>query len=138
MPENELSPGIKRLRRVVITMGIVLVVGTLALFVAAFIKFSHTKPHEPVNTFAATPSVTEKCEYKPTDNIEINGDVINSSVSGNMLTILTGKKKKPLEINKDLQGNSLTLSAKPQQFSQEIVIYDLCKGQVLSHLTVLD
>jgi hypothetical protein len=138
MSANKLSPGIKRLRRVVITMGIVLVVATLALFIAAFIKFSHIKPHEDDNRFADNQTLSEKCDYKPKDAIVVGGDVIGSTVNGSVLTIITAKQKSPLEISKNLQGSSLTLTAKPQQYSQEIVIYDLCKGKVLSQITVLN
>ena len=42
MPETDLSPGVRVLRRVVIGMGFLLIFGTIALFIAVYFKYSNT------------------------------------------------------------------------------------------------
>jgi hypothetical protein len=107
MTESELSPGVQRLRKVVITMGFVLVIGTIALFIAAYFKFTNKKIHtqKPLQIV----STIDKCAFKPNSDLEINGKIINSDINGNIMTIIT---------------------------TQQIILFDLCKGEALSRINV--
>lgn len=137
MTNPELSPGIRRLRKVVIVMGYILVIGTLALFIAVYFKFSN-KHSAPANSFATqAPTYSEKCVFQPTADIEISDNIISSNINNNILTIITNKKNKPVSANNIQQGDPIILSAITPQSTQQIIIFDLCKGEVLSRLNIV-
>ena len=110
MSLSELSPGVRILRKIVIIMGFVLLIGTLALFVAAYYKFTHKKPAAtPSNAYAQSDS-SEKCAFKPVSDVEIAGKVTNSSLNGNIITINSDK---------------------------QLVLFDICRGEVLSRVNIV-
>ena len=115
MQETELSSGVKMLRRVVITMGYVLVIGTIALMIAAYFKFTN-KPATPEKSYAMQDN-RDKCSFKSNADIEVVGNIASSSINGNILTIITGKSAKP---------------------GSQIVVFDLCVGEVLSRLNIIE
>lgn len=154
MTKSSPQENLGALKLAVKIMGVLLVVGTIALFIAVYIKFSN-KPakseyHQPKNIVAevVAPSVqvappakveVRNCDFKPSADIELSGSIVNSIRNGNTLTIITEKKLKPAMVNKVQEGNSLTLTAEAAVASpQQIVIVDLCEGEVISRLNIID
>ncbi len=116
-PENELTPGVNILRRVVIGMGFVLVFGTLALMIAVYFKFKHKPAETAPETYYSQQSKTmETCAFKPTGNIDVEGNIASTNLNGNILTISTENKAKNL---------------------QQVIIFDLCASEVLSRLNIV-
>ena len=98
---------IRIMRSVVINMGILLVVGTIALFVAIIIK-SNASSDEKAET-AAKPAeasqTSQDCyEYKQAD-IPLMGTVISSDTHNDILTITT---------------------------TDQVIAYNLCSGQLVA------
>lgn len=141
---------LKVLKAVVISMGIVLIVGTIALFIAILqrsqsqtkmeIPIEYKKPEEaakvvePVAPVAPPAPVAPVCEYKDVD-IPVNSDVISATTEGNLVTILTSKVVKP-SVNAISDGKDLTLSTVTSSTAQQIIVYDICAGKVLSRITL--
>ena len=96
---------IRIMRSVVINMGILLVVGTIALFIMIAVK-ANSKPDKKVKTIAQQEiHYSNGCtEYKQAD-ISLMGEVISSSSENNILTITTNK---------------------------EVIAYDLCAGKIMA------
>lgn len=157
MPEIELTRGVRILRRFVIIMGFVLVFGFIALIIAAYYKFKETPasisaaPGMQVSKVAPAsqlPSAAEmlpslerpadKCIFKATSDLAIDGEVINYNLSNNILTIITANKTK-LGLAKAPENSLLTLSAqKAAPYPQQIIIFDLCRGEVLSRVNLVE
>ena len=145
MSKTSPQENLGKLKFAVVFMGILLVFGTMALFVAVYIKFQK-KSSIPVNTSAVVQAMpvqqapapeVKTCDFQPDANIELSGRVTNAIRSGNTLTIITEKEVKPAVVNKVQEGNSLTLTAEaPVQVPQQIILFDLCEGVVLSSLNV--
>ncbi len=155
--EIGLTKGVRILRRVVIIMGFVLVFGFIALIVAAYFKFN--KPNPSVNYIATQqvqppradtkiPAASEmipsletpadKCTFKQNTDLAIDGDVISYSLNNNILTVVTAKKPK-FTIPREQEGTFLTLTAqKPAQSPQQIIIFDLCRGDILSRVHLVE
>jgi len=134
-------------------MGILLVVGTIALFVAIYIKFGNKSaeperyvakiskpiPREIVQAAAPVVTKTQTCDFESNPEIELSGKIMNSIRNGNTLTIITEKTLKPAIVNKVHEGNSLTLTAEAAVESpQQIVIFDLCEGEIISRIDVVE
>ncbi len=141
MPELEHSPSLKILRRIVIIMGFMLIIGIMALFIAVYYKFTH-KTASPTNSYAAIAPLPQippekKCIFAANNTLEINSNVISSVLNGNILTLITAAKTTPPVINKIQTGNALTLTATTAHLTQEVIVYDLCEGVVLSRLNVV-
>lgn len=156
MSEVELPKSVRILRRVVIIMGYMLVCGFFGVIFTAYYKFSNrpAKPEianqekteakpEIIATKATQPQIpasaekpATKCAFKQKADLAIYGDITNYSLSDNILTVITAAKHAPTLI-KQQEGNSLTLtSQKPSPTPHEIVIFDLCKGEVLSRISL--
>lgn len=120
MEPDELSPGVKRLRRAVIVMGYMLVIGTIVLFISAYFKFAYKKdvvaPAAPA--VVEQKKVTEKCTFKPESNIQIEGLIVSSNINNNVLTLTTYLESK--------------------KGTQQIVVFDMCSGEVLSRINVFN
>ncbi len=95
-------------------MGIVLVFGTVALFVAIAFKVKADKVVPKDNISIIKSEV--KCNYTDA-NISVPNEIASASTNSNILTIIT----KPLIFEK----------------SQEIINIDLCSGQILSRVNVV-
>jgi hypothetical protein len=89
------------------------------------------EPVAPITPPAPQPPV---CEYKDID-IPVNSDVISTTTNGNLLTILTAKMVKP-SVNAISDGKDLTLSTVTASTAQQIIVYDICAGRVLSRITL--
>lgn len=89
MPNQNEIEDLSALKRVVKTMGVLLVVGTIALVVAVAFKASKSKNKNSIQQIEEISN--NECEYK---NIEANvGDnIINAHKSGNYLTIVRDDK----------------------------------------------
>jgi hypothetical protein len=94
---------LKLMRSVVINMGILLIFGTLALFVAVIMKAnSSPEKQKPVEVIKST---SGKCaEYLATD-LSVIGNIISSDNNNGILTITTTK---------------------------QLLIFDICKGKVVA------
>lgn len=158
MPEIELTRGVRILRRFVIIMGFVLVFSFIMLIVAAYFKFKEN-PSGIVIPVAGTqvskiapraqlPSPSEilpslerpadKCIFKANSDLEIDGEIINYNLSNNILTIITANKTK-LGLAKAPENSLLTITAqKAGQYPKQIIIFDLCRGEVLSRVNLIE
>jgi len=96
---------LKRLKIVVKSMGVMLVVGTIALVVAVIFKASNSKDVQH----------SKKHEQLPQDCIE--GD-IKIPLEGNVLSA-------------DSKGNRLTIVADTLNAGQQVLIIDTCRGEVI-------
>jgi magnesium-transporting ATPase (P-type) len=94
---------LKLMRSVVINMGILLIVGTLALFVAVIMK-ANSSPEEqqPVEVIQST---SGKCTQYPATDLSVIGNIISSDNNNGILTITTTK---------------------------QVLIFDICKGKVVA------
>lgn len=117
MQPDELSPAVKRLRRAVIVMGYMLVIGTIALFIATYFKFFYNKPEEQngIYTVTSKQNPISNCTIKPGANIKADGKIISSNINGNLLTLITSN---------------------PSKAGQQVIIFDLCKGEITSKINV--
>lgn len=95
------------LKRVVKGMGVVLVVGTFALFIAIGIKFQSSS--------SARTGKQGGCDYS-SGGVSVKSEVISATTRGDTLTILTAQDKG----------------------AQEVVVVDLCSGNVLSTFVLND
>lgn len=142
---------LRALKLAVKIMGILLIVGTIALFIGIYIKYGNksqkhsttsevvkTIPAIPAQIIAPAPPQEKACEFKSEADIELTGKIKYSIRNGNTLTIITEKKLKPAVINKVQEGNSLTLTAEAAvEAPEQIVIFDLCEGEVISRINVV-
>ncbi len=135
------------LKSVVIIMGVLLIVGTIALFVAVLYKAKQPpKIKEPVATaqpastivYTAPPvKETKKCNYKDTQ-IPISGDVVSASTNNDILTIISRKTTNQQEITKVTNGHNLEMTTNKATYStQQVVVYDLCEGVVISTIDLV-
>lgn len=168
MQENEdktseigLTKGVRILRRVVIVMGFMLVIGFIVLVVAICYKFSH-KPAEQMNYVAerqaeqypAPPQAVQlpnpaeispsletpanKCIFKQSTDLAIEGEIVNYSLKDNILTLITSKKPDPTAKEPEHSFLSLSNNHKPTSYPQQIVIFDLCRGDILSRVNLVE
>lgn len=101
-PQEE-EKSLKLMRSVVINMGILLVVGTLALFVAVIIKTNSSSSKQ--KSVEVSKNILSQCpEYKQED-VPLVGNIISSDNNNGILTITTTK---------------------------QVVIFDICKGKVVA------
>lgn len=101
-PQEE-EKSLKLMRSVVINMGILLVVGTLALFVAIIIKSNSSSKKQ--NPAEVSKTILSQCpEYKQED-FSLVGNIISSDNNKGILTITTTK---------------------------QILVFDICHGKVLA------
>lgn len=102
MSANNEERNLKILKTVVHGMGVLLIIGTIALVIAAFFKAQARKGS--YDKTAAKETVN--CAYKDGE-IEMGGNIISATTNNNVLTITTSKS---------------------------VVVYDLCKGEVLARV----
>ena len=100
---------IRIMRSVVINMGILLVIGTIALFVAVIIKSSSSLDKKVKSASQTQPAkesnISSQCmEYTQAD-IPLMGKIISSDTSNGILTITT---------------------------TAQVIAYDLCNGKVIA------
>jgi hypothetical protein len=86
MSANNEERNLKILKRVVVGMGVLLVVGTIALFIAVILR-SGNKSKE---VYKSSAKETVGCTYKDVA-IKADGDVISATTNNNILTITTKK-----------------------------------------------
>lgn len=133
--DNKEVQNLKILKSIVIGMGVILVVGTFALFIMLLQRSTSSAP-EPTKTivYNTPPSETPaKCNYKNTQ-LDIKSPIIHAQTEGDILTVVTQQTKSTKELNKVQEGNSLSLSAKKTNLSQNVIIVDLCSGEKLSEI----
>jgi hypothetical protein len=100
---------LKVLKFIVISMGIVLVLGTFGLFIAVAKRAtSHKKPTATV----AMEQKSDGCTYKDA-NIPDVDKIISATTSGNIVTIIATAKNN----------------------RQQIIIYDLCEGAIKGRIS---
>ncbi|MCE3233264.1 MAG: hypothetical protein K0R98_1521 [Rickettsiaceae bacterium] len=121
-------------------MGIVLVVGTIALFIAILQRSQSVErvemPIEIKKTVEIEPAKPEVvCNYKDAD-IQVNSEVISATTNNNTLTIVTSKQVTP-SVSAITEGNHLTFNAVTASIQQQVIVYDLCKGEVISRITLV-
>ena len=126
---------LKILKTVVISMGVLLIVGTFALFIAVLQKASSTSTEPKKVVYKSAPVEAApapiKCIYKDAE-LPLKRSIISATTENNLLTIVTKQAKSVQSVSKVQDGNSLTLSADKGQTSQQVIIYDLCEGKALS------
>jgi hypothetical protein len=83
--QNE-EKNLKTLKTVVHGMGALLIVGTIALFIAVFFK---AKAHKEVYSKTAA-NETVNCAYKDGE-VKVDGDIKSATTNNNLLTIATAK-----------------------------------------------
>lgn len=106
-PEQE-AKSLKMMRSVVINMGILLIFGTLALFVAVIIKANSSSEEKKQVEVGSTNTILACVQY-PQADLFLIGNIISSSNINGILTITTDK---------------------------QVVIFDVCKGKILATFNV--
>lgn len=98
---NNEENNLRTLKFIVKLMGVLLAVGTIALFIGIIIKSSINKA--PKNKAAHESS----CDYQE-HNVDIEGNIVSATTNNDILTIVTSDKNN----------------------SQKVIVYDLCSKQV--------
>lgn len=127
-PSVNLSPGLKRLRKFVIIMGIVLCIMFLTLFGAVIYKLIPKK----LKTNPETIRTTQICRFMPDINLEhiANASTIKTAtVSENMLVLL-------LDNNSVNEAKLNVLKQAAPRTNTQVVIIDLCSGEKLSQINL--
>jgi hypothetical protein len=117
MADNE-ERNLKILKTVVITMGIVLILGTIALFIAVLHR-SNNPGKEVYNNVAAKEIAT--CQQVGTNKltIEVSGSIVSATTNNNILTVVT--------------TDAILLNLGRQQ----VLMFDVCTGERVGKLEVI-
>lgn len=103
--QNQEDRSVRIMRSVVINMGILLVIGTIALFVAVIIKANSSDEKSESKANAEQNFSADECYGYKQDDIPLMGKVISSDNRNGVLTITT---------------------------TDQVIAYNLCTGNVIA------
>lgn len=142
MAQSENKEDLTILKRVVMIMGVMLVAGTILLIAAVIYKANNQSDkiivsEQPASAERQYYIATEpRCTYQNAE-VPVSSKILSANVNNNILTIITDKTVEPKSVSSVVDGNSLTLSAEKDHIGQQVVLIDLCSGEVISRVDLV-